>query len=576
MPQSENKRKIHNVTRTAYRTISRLGIVWKIPLDIHDHFFEDGEHLPVHFLHPAKILQFVTANNPELVFGGGDDGGVVAFWEAFRHYHNSHEVYGAHSGHLNRVIPIALHGDEGRGKRRSSTTVFSFESVLGAFGDRTPCSTCAGSRVEAYQGDPRARRLVCNLQGHSFLQHYPLFVIPGVLAKEYKGLVHEMVQKAADMFYQLFHEGFMVNDQRYYAAVIGSKGDLKWMSLIAKLTRGYEFKGRVRDLPSCHQCLAGHANFPAESLGQRPEWLSTMFVERPWDEGSPESLPDLIRIPFDGGKPEWLYKHDVFHVLRLGVFRDFAASVILLLLRWDHFGSQGDLDTKLQGAHGHFRLWQQGSRKKASLRSFSKNLFTYKTKKSYPYANVKASDCSLILQWLVVLVIGILTAGPPQEQLEVLNTILATCRLAISFYDLITSHNMFLDKACAVNLFQRGQSFVNGYVYLARWSLDHHHCLFALKPKLHFHKHILEEIKAQLDAGSTFVLNPLIFDCCRNEDLIGRICKISRKIDGRILHKRVLENFLIKAGILARHAAKDQAPRRRRRGKASCPPCRRW
>lgn len=64
-------------------------------------------------------------------------------------------------------------------------------------------------------------------------------------------------------------------------------------------------------------------------------------------------------------------------------------------------------------------------------------------------------------------------------------------------------------------------------------------------------KHLLQEVKAQIDSEQKLILNPLVFDCSQCEDLIGRICRLGRRVDGRVLSSRVLQNYLIKAGLLA-------------------------
>lgn len=57
------------------------------------------------------------------------------------------------------------------------------------------------------------------------------------------------------------------------------------------------------------------------------------------------------------------------------------------------------------------------------------------------------------------------------------------------------------------------------------------------------------EIYGQLQQGFAIILNPVIWDCCQHEDLIGRACKLGRQIDSRLLTQRVLEFYLIKAAV---------------------------
>ena len=318
----------------------------------------------------------------------------------------------------------------------------------------------------------------------------------------------------------------------------GVKGDLKWFSKICRLTRGYENKGRVTDRPHCHVCLAGTPGLPAEDLGSQPCWLNSMFLGRPWDDQKP---PATDRIPYDSEKPEAFYKHDTFHTCRLGVYRDFCGSVVFMLLYLGYFGP-GDVTG--------FHLWQLANHKFAALRSFSKNLLVYKNKKSYPWFNCKGSDCGLLLLWLRTLITGILIEGVPQNHQRPLEVMRGTCEVATDFYDMVVKHNMFVSRNCGSAMVEAGQSFINGYVFLAQLAFSWKWCLFAIKPKLHFKRHIVEELERQLGTQSQLILNPIVWDCSQNEDFIGRLCRLGRKLDHRIMGPRLLENYLIKAGIL--------------------------
>ena len=164
-------------------------------------------------------------------------------------------------------------------------------------------------------------------------------------------------------------------------------------------------------------------------------------------------------------------------------------------------------------------------------------LSKYINQKSYPWANVKGSDCALTPQWIATLTVGIMNDSPPDWQLPVLQVILATSRMATSFYKHMCNHSMFEFRNCAAVLYERGLSFINGFVWLAKWSWDHEHCLFSVKPEMHFLKHLLLEVKMQLDNGDALVLNPLLFDCCQCEDLIGRTCRLGIRVDGRVISR---------------------------------------
>lgn len=316
-------------------------------------------------------------------------------------------------------------------------------------------------------------------------------------------------------------------------------------------------QGKKSDIPHCHACLAGSAGLPAEDLGSSPCWVSTIYKVRPWDVENP---PDLDMVPYDTEMPEAFYKHDSFHTLRLGIYRDFCGSVVFMLLHMGYFGP-GDIDAKLTAAHNHFHLWQLATHKHAALRSFTKHLLCYKNAKSFPWFNCKGSDCALLVMWIHTLVCGILVGGVPRDHQRPLEVIRDTAAVATDFYGIVVKHNMFLTRDCGSSLVEKGRSFINGYCFLAQLSFTFQWCLFAIKPKAHFFRHIVYELESQLARQNQLLLNPLLFDCSQNEDFIGRVCRMARKIDHRVMGVRVLTNYLIKAGLLYDRAVQNKKQR---------------
>ena len=388
------------------------------------------------------------------------------------------------------------------------------------------------------------------MKAHSFIQHFPLFLLPGTLWKNYKTITTELITFLAGEFQKLFEVGFDVEGTNYRAVVVGSKGDLKWVSKIGRLVRGHERQGRVRDLAMCHLCLAGqNRQLAFEDITKNPGWEPTLHVERPWLPTEPSTL---LQIPFDPAKPEWIFRNDCFHNLRLGVYRDFTASIIFLWLRWGYFGRTGAIPDKLIAAHGHFSLWLTTTTESVALRSFSTLLFNYKNASSYVWANVKGSDVMLLLKWISTACVGFMFEETDPEKRQVMSIILSSSRLAVDFFDIVYQHGLFLEPPCAANLYERGQGFLQGYSWLASYCAANKRCLFGLKPKLHFHKHVLLELFHQLQNGSTRILSPVMWDCSQNEDLMGRICRLGRRVDSRVLTQKTLEFYLVKAAILLR------------------------
>lgn len=553
-----------NVARNAYRLVKRAAIAWKVPLNVFNYTCDDGSILDIHYLHPKHLLSYFLENHPVLLFGTPDrdkaQQSLLAWWKGFAQYHPTHAAFSLGEP-LDRLLPIALHGDEGRGKRRSQTTVFSIESVIGIKGHSSNCDDCrpiglwnAPYGEDGYQ-HPFVHCLRHNMKGHSFLQRFPLFLLPGTMANNYKRLTCELITFLACELKTLFHSGIQVGGVTYRVVIVGSKGDLKWISKIACLTRDFEHMGRIQDANSCHQCLAGQEGLPAEDFTTVPCWAGTIHVERPW---SNSELPCLYQIPFDDERPEWIYKNDGFPTLRLGVYRDFSASCIFLFMKWKYFGS-GDMRVLLVNAHSLFSLWCKTTQQTPALRSFSLALFNYENAGSYVWSNTKGSDTLLLCKWIGTIAAGFMLEETDGEKKNVLSVILSASRLSAKWFDTIYTHGTFLNRQCASTLYETGQAFLQGYTWLADFCMTNQLCLFGIKPKCHFQKHALYEIYLQLQSGCTAILSPAVWDCSQNEDLIGRMCRLGRKIDTRVITQRSLEFYLIKAAVLLRrHMSEHQ------------------
>ena len=61
-----------NVARNAYRSTRRWGIAWRVKRDVYNYHCEDGSVLPIHYLHPKKLIEYLVWCHPVVVFGTPD------------------------------------------------------------------------------------------------------------------------------------------------------------------------------------------------------------------------------------------------------------------------------------------------------------------------------------------------------------------------------------------------------------------------------------------------------------------------------------------------------------------------
>ena len=71
---------------------------------------------------------------------------------------------------------------------------------------------------------------------------------------------------------------------------------------------------------------------------------------------------------------------------------------------------------------------------------------------------------------------------------------------------------------------------------------------YGMKSKFHLIAHTKHEIAVLLDKpGCDFVLNPLIYSGEMNEDVVGKLSRLSRRVSSRLTSKRTLQLYLCKA-----------------------------
>ena len=563
-----------NCSRQTWTTFYRMKLGWKIPLTNYDYQAASGEVISLPYVSPRNLFQYLLEKHPDVVVGGSmcplqRASLLEAFWAGFKLENPDHLVYREHRDNLQNIIPLYYHGDEGRGKRRGNTVVVSCESPIGLstssssqlLGSRKRKRTCKcqppvqlqnqyGVATQAIPSrlESSLKSQVTSTTGHSFMQHWCLFVIPSVYHHAHPDLLKSLMEIIANDFRSLFYEGITVNGKNYCIAVCGHKGDLKWFTKVGNLTRSYEHKGRVRNLQCCHECLAGSDQVPWEDISQNPSWATTCFQARPW-----ATPPSFARVPAFPLSPERLLRKDPFHICKVGIFRDHVGSSICYMVHCGLFGG-GNFETRLDNAHGACRLYTKTIGVSPALRSFSRNLLMYQNFSQYPWINCKGSDTMLCLRWLCVQCVAFDNDSHQNgADREYLRLIKATSEAAVAIFSLLNSHGLFLERKCLVTLYAEITRYINGFMVLANKTLNNPAFnLWGIKPKIHLLKHMALEVHQLLQTGADYGLSFNSQNCEVNEDYIGRVCRLSRRIDSRLLCRRVIQSSFLKGAILHR------------------------
>ncbi|CAK9035003.1 unnamed protein product [Durusdinium trenchii] len=568
-----------NDERDLYGKFFRWGMSMPVEIELVEHM--DGNNvLPTHWVRPSSWVRELMRLHPETLTGGCRRPRDISlqlksFWAMYRSFHPEHELFSSPNvGRLDKVLPLCLFGDEGRGPKRGEFLIWSIESPFGVKeAPSTTVCTCKDELRECgdFIGGPdhvptttatpeefhRACMQATNNKGHSFLTRHVLFGLPSAKYKEVPAVEQKHIQLVVDDLVDLFNTGVNVGGVQWYACVIGNKGDFKHQAAVGNLERSYSSIGSTYGNYMCSLCLAGAPGIPFEQFEHEPRWASTLFQARPWS-----SRPYLTNVHFDESKPEHLLKLDAFHLWKVGLGRDLVGSAVVIFCRIGLFDSEGDaldIDSRLERAHSSFRLWSLTNHKSPGLRSFKKAFFSMKTFADSPWANCKGSDCVLLTQWLrwfVSLHLAVPT-DVSREYERLLKLFKHTADQSLDVFKVLYGHALWMSRTCSKHLYARLFLLLRGYKLLAAEALAMNMAGWALKPKMHALAHLAHEVRHQLQKGNALILNPLCWGCEQNEDTMGHVSRLARKVSVRTITQRVLCRYFLKKRALLRRMRRN-------------------
>lgn len=550
-----------NAQRDVMSGLQSLG--YSLPINIHCKENE-GSGNTFH-IKPQEWIKYLMENCPAQL--GGCNASVAencfAFWKVFQIHHPTHEVFQQHGDRLHQVLPLIIHGDEGRALKRTNYLVVSMESPFGSVNDPTLTCECASAlwgrddlpfRDAVGQNgllSPEilrtAKSQVTNYKGHSFLSKFILFGVAGWLYKRKPSLVEELLQEVQHGMDDLFWNGARLDSgEVIFAALLGVKGDMEFHKKTFNLSRSYANAGSVSELELCHLCKAGNPAYPFEDFSESPVWQESLFSERPWPN---DRIPILAKIPFDTENiGEKMLQNDYFHIFKLGVARDIIGGIVVVLARlkfFDYENSTINLPDKLTRAHGQFSLWARAHSITPGFRSFSMAFYNMKSLSSAPWVNCKGSDAKILLQWLKFFISLNLQVPSVAGHERLLQVMLQVVQASLESY-LVHKHALWLSPQCARNLYIVLMRILRGYMVLSSKAMELQIPSFILKPKHHGLHHLAWSLREGLRAKAPLIPNPQLWATEMNEDYMGRVSRLSRKVSTRLCDKRVYERIFLK------------------------------
>ena len=547
-----------NASRDMHSLFRRFNLARKVPITMWKSTKYQAEDFTLPMLRIRDYLQYMMERYSERLLGGhaiGSDAAKLqnkAFWTHYRSVHGGHAVFAKHADRLDSVFPVVTYGDSGRTLKQTPLDLMNWQSVYGQkrkarqeheYNKRRKLNGSDQLPPTAHNMLEIAKQQSVNVRGNSFLTRYLIFVLRKGESKKRPGLFAEILETLADELNILFHEGIEVKGQRIYVGTLRTKGDCEWQGRIGTFNRTWNHVGHNSGI--CSSCHGGLDGFAWEDFNDLPTWQTTLYMTRPWIRP-----PPFCKIPFDSTKPELFYAEDLAHYFKHGWGRNLVGSSVCLFAILGYFPGHGGngIQRRLERAWEHWSFWRSMQTKKPSLHisAFTKENMHIKHSSSYPWLGCKMCDTMTLLKWLMF-VAGLHRTSPLEEShRSILEVMHSCCYSILQFYDVLYDGNLWLERSVARELLHHGMVSLKAYQWLARKCLELRKPLFGIIPKLHYFHHACNNIKLQLDNPEcVLILSPYAWTCEMDEDFVGHVSRLSRRVSIRTYALRTIQLYLI-------------------------------
>ena len=557
LKSAANTKHLRNAERDLLKLFKSLGMTADVPIDLHSFGLRFVAHVSL-----RSWFRFLLTYKSELMLGGFHrrqaeaELAMATFWNNFKAVCGQHEIFRTHADRLERCVPYYLFFDEGVGLRKSAVLVISMQVVLG--------TATAEKFLEAVSsGQSSDRKLLMsesqqlNSKGSTYNTRFLYAILPKKFYKK-NDLLPKLLEKIAQDAIDVMQTGIQVRSETFYGVCLGIKADAPMHSKLANLTRSSAHMGKNHGV--CYECCAGLPGFPFEDCREAPLWEGTVYTVRPFTNLSP-----LLRIPGIPGVPEWLLKRDPFHTFKQNIGCHLIASSIVLIGELGYWpGLSSNVDAILARAHEDFSHWCRYSWNGKSvpfLKALTKETLHFPKKDAYPSARFKGSDTMLLARWLLHSVRhGFFDDDPFERGQSPLQApreawhrplfleIEKGCKAGVQYFHLMHRSGVWLSRSVAQEMGQCALLFVGAFSQLAKLCHERSMPRYHLVPSLHAMSHFHMDMKRALAIRpmARFLLSPGVTNCEQDEDFVGKIARLSRKVHARSTTERTLQRYLLK------------------------------
>ncbi|OLP89369.1 hypothetical protein AK812_SmicGene29197 [Symbiodinium microadriaticum] len=282
--------------------------------------------------------------------------------------------------------------------------------------------------------------------------------------------------------------------------------------------------------------MAGTDKFGFENFGRNPGWIETTGMNNPvpWEES-----PTILRsIPHAADATSFL-KVDLFHTLNLGVYKDFSASSLVLVLQ---FMAGNNNEERMLSMNAHLQVYLRQTRQRLHCQKLTLENIGAKSKATFATGSWSKGQDSVVLMdflpWVIDVLATVNARAKPWCYID------AGARAARHCMETLYAAEAFMPLDVARRAADSGFALLQAYAKLVEWSMQGGHLLYNLIPKLHyFHHCLIDIIQSCSREGATHVLNPVVNSTAQCEDMVGQIARLSRRVSPQLPHSRVLRRY---------------------------------
>ena len=451
------------------------------------------------------------------------------FWKRFREWRPNHQIWElaeAKGIDLSRCAPMIFHGDEGRGYRKQGFLVLSFHSAIG----RGTQLANASRKSKGY------RHMGLNYLGNTWSNRFVTGCLPKMFRDEnaFQALMTFVTEDCLDLINKGVRDD---SGQCFSMAIIAVSGDWQWLIKAGGLSRNFyhcEKKPRAEGATPvgvCHWCLAGRDGYPFEDSRANASWRTTQFLNNDFPY---TSAPVLLQLPHESDKPARLFMYDLFHSYHLGMGKTFLGSALALISEKQ---PGGNIDLRFQNLTTVFLQWAEDNKITPQIKALSKENLKWPDKKTFPNAQWnKGSTTTTVLKFVV----WWLRTHDFQEDPMLVKTLQAAEAINEAL-TLLYSHDLWLPRSLAHRVGNLGLRHLILFQEMATECFHQKRALWVYMPKHHVIDHIFSEL---CECKAEFCISPLAYAVQCDEDLVGRVSRLSRRVSPLQSIKQVLERAL--------------------------------